>query len=408
MFINKLKIQNFGPIKNGYTEDDGYIPFNTLCVFCGTQGTGKSTVVKLYSTLVWLEKALMRGDFKATYIEQYNRFVKNNLAYQGIDSYVKDDTFLHFIGQCYDFIYEKGKFRVEEHREELSYNRPQVMYVPAERNFLASTDKSSSVKGLPETLGTLQEVFRQACQYVADGIELPINGVQFKYDTLNNIARIEASDYKVRLSKASSGLQSATPLFVTMHYLYQTVINEVIPKSDKLSDKEKKIRDKRIEEILLDNTIDNELRSALIKKLSDNVNKRLINIIEEPEQNLFPDSQERVLHQMIELSATGDNQLLFTTHSPYMLNHLMVAIKAKQVEELLQNSADTDELNSEVPALSRIDGNKVNVFQLDLDGSIHRLETKENIPSDNNYLNIRMMDVNSKYSHLIEIQCRYE
>lgn len=86
----------------------------------------------------------------------------------------------------------------------------------------------------------------------------------------------------------------------------------------------------------------------------------------------------------------------------------MVAIKAKQVEELLQNSADTDELNSEVPALSRIDGNKVNVFQLDLDGSIHRLETKENIPSDNNYLNIRMMDVNSKYSHLIEIQCRYE
>ena len=75
MFTNKLKVENFGPIKAGYEADDGYLSLNQLSVFCGTQGTGKSTLVKLYSTFVWLEKALMRGEMKASYPVQYSRFV---------------------------------------------------------------------------------------------------------------------------------------------------------------------------------------------------------------------------------------------------------------------------------------------------------------------------------------------
>lgn len=408
MYINKLKIKNFGPIVEGYDADDGYIPFNNLNVFRGTQGSGKSTVVKLYSTFVWLEKALMRGDFKPNYIEQYNRFIKQNLAYQGIDSYVKDCTYLHYQGLCYDFIFENKKFYVDVHRDDLTYDRPQVMYVPAERNLLASTDKSSTIKGLPETLGTLQEVYRQACQYVSGGIQLPINDVQFKYDTLNNIGRIENSDYKVRLSKASSGLQSVTPMFIVMYYLNQCVSNADNVMLAKPSDKERKLKDQRINEILLDNTLDSSTRATLIKKLSDNINKRLISIVEEPEQNLFPESQERVLHQMIELSATGDNQLLFTTHSPYMLNHLMIAIKAKQIEAILKDPEDLTELDSIVAKGARIDSSRVDVYQLELDGSIKRLETVEGIPSDNNFLNQRMMDVNIKYAQLLELQSRYE
>lgn len=408
MHINKLKVENFGPIHSGYDANDGYIPFNNLNVFCGTQGTGKSTVVKLYSTFVWLEKALMRGDFKPDYLEQYNRFVTKYLAYQGVDSYVKDNTYLHYIGLCYDFIFENKKFKVIEHRNDLAYDRPQVMYVPAERNLLASTEKSSSIKGLPETLGTLQEVYRLACQYVSGGIHLPINDVQFKYDTLNNIGRIENGEYKVRLSKASSGLQSVTPMFIVMYYLNQCVSNAESTIATNSSDKEKKLKDQRINEILLDNTLDSATRATLIKKLSDNVNKRLIHIIEEPEQNLFPESQERVLHQMIELSATGDNQLLFTTHSPYMLNHLMVAIKAKQIECILKEPEDVTELDDIVAPKARIDGTRVDVYQLDLDGSIKRLETVEGIPSDSNFLNQRMMDANIKYAQLLEIQSRYE
>lgn len=410
MNVNKLRIKNFGPISSGYDSDDGYICFNALSVFCGAQGTGKSTVVKLYSTFVWLEKALMRGDFKPTYIEEYNRFVKNLLSYQGIDSYVRNDSFLHYKGLCYDFIYENKRFKVEEHINELEYVRPQVMYVPAERNLLASIEKSSSIKGLPETLGTLQEVYRQACQYVSGGIRLPINDVQFKYDTLNNIGRIETGEYKIRLSKASSGMQSVTPMFLVMYYLHQLVCNrDNNQPANNISDKEKKLKDQRIDEILSDDSLDIETRAALIKKLSKNVNKRLVNIVEEPEQNLFPESQERVLHQMIELSAMGDNQLLFTTHSPYMLNHLMVAIKAKQVESLLNNNEeDMEELNNVVAPKSRVDGSRVDVYQLALDGCIKRLETVEGIPSDNNFLNQRMMDANIKYSSLIEIQSRYE
>ena len=47
----RLQIENFGPVKKCDIE------ISLLTVLVGNQGTGKSTVAKLYSSLVWLEKA---------------------------------------------------------------------------------------------------------------------------------------------------------------------------------------------------------------------------------------------------------------------------------------------------------------------------------------------------------------
>lgn len=318
MFTNKLKVENFGPIKAGYEADDGYLSLNQLSVFCGTQGTGKSTLVKLYSTFVWLEKALMRGEMKASYPVQYSRFVKKYLAYHGIDTYVCPDTYIHFKGQCYDFEYKEGTFSLTEHIDNIGYQRPQVMYYPAERNLLSSiVEKASAIKGLPESLLTLQTDYRQACQSMSEDVSLPINEVRFHYDTLNQIGRIVASDHTVRIDKASSGLQSATPLYITLNHLYECTCLGKQSNTTKATSKEQETIDKRIHSLLLDDTIDDTTRSLLIKKLSDNINKRLISIIEEPEQNLFPDSQEKVLYELIRLSAQADNQLLFTTHTAH-------------------------------------------------------------------------------------------
>ena len=59
----QLRIKNFGPIKNGFTENNGFMEISPVTVICGNQATGKSTIAKLYSTFTWLEKALQRGDF---------------------------------------------------------------------------------------------------------------------------------------------------------------------------------------------------------------------------------------------------------------------------------------------------------------------------------------------------------
>ena len=91
-----------------------------------------------------------------------------------------------------------------------------------------------------------------------------------------------------------------------------------------------------------------------------------------------------------------------------MLNYLMLAIKAKEVAKVIVEMSDFNELDAIVPCISQIDGQRVTVYQLDLDGTIHQLDRYENMPSDENYLNQHMMDINRKYSSLLEIQSRYE
>lgn len=409
MFTNRLKVQNFGPIKAGFGPCNGYMDINQLSVFCGTQGTGKSTLVKLYSTFVWLEKALMRGDMKPSYPSQYARFVNKFLFYHGIDSYVCGDTYLHFIGLCYSFEYKDGSFAVTEHRDDLEYERPQIMYYPAERNLLSSiVEKGSTLKGLPESLSTMQADYRQACQSLTEDLALPINDVKFHYDALNQIGTLVAPSYKVRISNASSGLQSASPLFITLNHLYECTCLGKRSDNVKTTTKEQETIDKRIHDLLLDDTLDNDTRSRLIKKLSDNVNKRLISIIEEPEQNLFPDSQESILYKMLTLSAHQGNQLLFTTHSPYMINYIMLAIKAHQVASQITDEEGRRELEQIVPSSAWIDGRNVTIYQLDLAGNITELPKMEEMPSDDNYLNQIMMSANTKFSSLVEIQMQYE
>lgn len=404
-----LKIQDFGPITNGYDDNDGYMPLKKMVVFCGTQGTGKSTVAKLYSTFIWLEKALVRGDFPIQYVELYNRFVKKFLAYQGINTYIKSNTSLHFRGTAFDFLYESGKFKATPHRNFQTYERPQIMYYPAERNLISIIEKASGIKGMPPTLETMLSDYNIACRSLTQDIQLPINGVRFHYDKLNKFASVIGKGYKVRMNEASSGIQSLTPLFITMNYLNETISKDFEDKYTRVSLEEKNRIDKRITELLKDDSIDDEVRTVLIKKLSDNKkNARLISIVEEPEQNLFPDSQESILHTMLRLSTNSNNQLLMTTHSPYILNYLMLAIKAQQIESFTTHIEDKQKLDSIVPPLSRIAGNDVVVYQLTLDGTIHILPTYDDMPSDENLLNLLLQQVNTKYSDLIEIQSRYE
>ena len=58
---DKIKIKNYGPLEIGTAELDGgsmIVPKFTF--FIGDQGTGKSTIAKLISTLSWTEKAMVR------------------------------------------------------------------------------------------------------------------------------------------------------------------------------------------------------------------------------------------------------------------------------------------------------------------------------------------------------------
>lgn len=111
--MSRIKIKNFGPIKAGYEENDGWIDIKKITLFIGNQGSGKSTVAKLISTLTWIEKALVRGDFKEKDITVYNRFIKH-CSYQNIQNYFKDNTSIEYHGKAYFIIYELGNVLVKK------------------------------------------------------------------------------------------------------------------------------------------------------------------------------------------------------------------------------------------------------------------------------------------------------
>lgn len=76
----KLKIKNFGPIINGYENlrTDDFFDASKCSVFIGEQGTGKSTIAKLISTLLWLEKDIIqkRRDFSQFKTEDFIKLQK--------------------------------------------------------------------------------------------------------------------------------------------------------------------------------------------------------------------------------------------------------------------------------------------------------------------------------------------
>lgn len=79
--MTKIRVKNFGFIKEGPLDKDGHdgwIEIKKVTAFTGSEGSGMSALTKLISTLTWIEKALVRGDypereFSATASIQINR-----------------------------------------------------------------------------------------------------------------------------------------------------------------------------------------------------------------------------------------------------------------------------------------------------------------------------------------------
>lgn len=398
MLTKSLKIQNFGPIKDGYKCNDGFIRFSKVTVLCGPQGSGKSCVAKLFSTFSWIEKALVRGDFSVKYLTSYSRFAKNYCTYQNIQNYFKENTLLHYKGDAYELVYENGRLTVSA-VENGDYLRPQIAYIPAERNILSVLEKAENVKGLPSALTTMMDEFTAASRNMRDVVELPVNHVHYRYDKLNKMAWIEAEDYSVKLSETSSGMQSVTPLYVVLDYLSRNLGTN----DTSMSQKERVEIGKRIEELLKDDSLDTETRKLLISRISDTSNKYLLSIVEEPEQNLYPSSQRHVLNALLALNSAEHNQLVMTTHSPYIINYLSLAIKAGKLLKKLSKE-HVEELDRVVPIASVVDGNDVNVMEIAEDGSITDLVKYDDMPSDENVLNVFLSECNNLYGELLELE----
>ena len=82
--------------------------------------------------------------------------------------------------------------------------------------------------------------------------------------------------------------------------------------------------------------------TLLKEKLRQFIPSSFINIVEEPEQNLFPNSQQLVINSLIEYNnSTKENKLIISTHSPYILSSLNNSILAEEVFEKTGKTIDS-------------------------------------------------------------------
>lgn len=400
--MSKIRIKNFGPIKQGLKSNNGWIEIKKVAVFIGDQGSGKSTVAKLISTCVWIEKALVRGDFNDLSGPEF----KDHCAYQNIGSYFKPDTEIDYQGDAFFITYLNKEVSIQKNIAN-GYAFPKIMYVPAERNLVSAVLNVDDLEGLPSTLYTFSKEYINALNDLTSGqTTIPLKDFKVEYDRISKIVYLKSDEFNIKLSEASSGFQSFTPLFLVTGFL-SNILNRKTDKSKKNSsiEQDQKLR-KRIQEIMHNPNLTDEVKEGMLEVLSAEIKySAFINIVEEPEQNLFPTSQREVLNNLLAFNNQDvNNKLVITTHSPYLINYLTLAVKADSLIDNTNSIQLRKKLNKIVPIESSINGKDLVVYEFTGEGEIKKLKDHKGMPSEDNELNYELGETNEYFAQLLEIQ----
>lgn len=282
--MSRIKIRNFGPIKNGFEAYEGWIDIKKVTCFIGNQGSGKSTVAKLISTFTWIEKALVRGDYNKKWFERKNKLKNQYLNYHRLENYLKvngaEKTVIEYEGDAFSIVFENGSLVISEVPNK-EYQLPQIMYVPAERNFITYVKTPKELKLSSESFKNFLTEFDNAKNEIKGFENLPINNVGVEYDRLNDTLNLKGEGYKVKLTEASSGFQSLVPLYLVSNYLANSVKKQSETNKETMSSEELQRFKKGVEDIWSNNNLTDEQKRVALSVLSSKFNKTaFINIVE--------------------------------------------------------------------------------------------------------------------------------
>ena len=350
--MRKIIIRKIGPLETVEIE------LAKINIIIGPQSSGKSCVLKIACFCTWVEKkielAQSVGDFAKDgfFIQELTRFHKLN-------GYFKKDSYIGYESDYLKFSYDacKGKFDFEWKENRWDYFRPKVTYIPAERNMVAAIPNWFDVKFYDDNIQSFMADWDRARQTCTDYVNILNLGVSYKYDELTkkDIVKVD-DDTTLELTNTSSGLQSLIPLFVHLNYIgnlfrlqneaqsyanrqlsqgfLQTMYEELFKKTGKTTVEQHGTSVKKDEkrEVLASFTlavIGPYMLEFSKRQYADECKKiyeRYVNthhaeiFLEEPENNLFPPTQVRLVDWLLN-KTEGDNGacLFVATHSPYMM-----------------------------------------------------------------------------------------
>ena len=286
----------------------------------------------------------------------------------------------------------------------VDFTVPKIEYIPAERNILSASEKPGALKGLPENLLAFLDDYEMAKGKLKE-FNLPLSSrpVSFEYDQLNKISWLNGKNFRIRVSESSSGYQSLLPLCLVSKYLTDLIIEK---KDTQLTNEEKQKLRKEVESIM-SKDLSEEVKDAMLSNLSQKYGySYFINIVEEVEQNLFPTSQKEILYYLIaQCNRLEGNRLFLTTHSPYIVDYLTLAVKASSIYNASNNKEETaNAMNDIVCKDAYVDADKLNIYQITEDGEVRLLPMSGGLPSDSNYLNMSLAQTNDMFNDLLDVE----
>lgn len=392
----KLSVREFGPIGEGC--GDGWMEIGKCTLFIGSQGSGKSSVAKLIAEFSWLEKALLRGNVTLDELQRKDRFRKYYCAYHRLTSFFREGTFIRYFGRYHYFEYADGQFRVTPQRASVA-GLPKITYVPAERNVLGIMEKGGMSRYFTDSLRAFWEAYEDARLSLKADLALPVDSVRFTYDRLNKIGWIKGDDYRTRLSESASGYQSLVPLFLVSRYVADFVRENV---SGTGTDPEEYRRlQKEVEAIMSNKELTADVKTAALESLSSRFRySHFVNVVEEPELNLFPKSQRDLLQELIGfVNERPGNKLVVTTHSPYILAALNNLMYAGRVGKRHRES-----VARVIPECYWIAPEAVNAYQLE-GGRIVPIVDREIRQVEAERIDGVSEELNEQYEQLLKLDC---
>lgn len=380
--MSRLIVRNIGPIK----EVD--IDLKKVNVFIGAQSSGKSTLAKIISFCTWLDKHTDRTTKKYVNgaidsLKKYHRLT---------DEYFNEDSVIFYQGDNMAYVYNWPAFQPipfteEGYVTELHTNNyevffektgratnPKVIYIPAERNFVSAVPNLRKYQedrdNLQDFVNTWFEVKRKFPKDKA--IEILNLGVQYYYQEDNYQDQVVIGHGKqIPLESSSSGLQSIIPLLVLVKWMAEGIYAEDKPFSPAENEEVEKLLAGSIQ---MDKTL-SEKFERFLGFLSGRIYTHTQFIIEEPEQNLFPETQCELMYHILSSVNHGKNhRLVMTTHSPYVLYALNNCMDGFSVSDKLPES-----LKSTIKSASSfINPDDVNIWQI-RDGKLETIKDGDSV-----------------------------
>ncbi len=386
-----IHIQNLGPIRDIKLDD--IKPFTVLI---GDSGSGKSTLMKALALFRWLHKMCNIREYlhqsalkKSPFRFRTNTYLNNC----GFKDFVTEKTVIkydvRFEGST-DLIslsLKGGKLDVRQAkipRDKISFNK--VSFISESRGIIPSY--LSNVGG-PFSRRTdlgfyFEEVlkdFLRATQ-ASHSIDLSFLGISFSIEKVNGMPKYflkplnpsEKKPYRIECRHGSSGMQNTVPLMMILKHFAQQF------------DFEKAFKRSALDYVYNTDQLTEFKPAANLGDLS----KTIYVHIEEPELGLFPDAQCDLMNDMVRESFIDNKNamsVMLATHSPYILNHLNLLIKAY------------DSNNTNLTSDAKLNYDKVAVYQVE-DGTVRDLKIKNKRLIDTDSLSDTIDDIYNTYAEL--------